>query len=197
MISERDCLPRTIPLYFKFPENLNVIEIEGYKAYEYIKPPEVDNLIKEYSDTHDLNKYNYLCINLVGGLPFAEDLIRLQGYKGEVINIEYHENGQIVTPIPKHLRDNERLCVIDDVLDQYITGRMIQNHAPKAQLIYLTKKIGVLDDESTIKNCSWLSEVDKKCWLLGKGMNGENNGDGYPKDWGRNYRGIAVKRLPS
>lgn len=177
--------------YYPFPKDPDIINIEGRKAFEYINKEKLDNIIKNFSYTHNLNQFKYLCINMIGGLPFANDLLKYQNFKGEIITIEYHQNGQIVTPIPKYLCGDPELCCIDDVLDQYITGTMIQKDSPNAKLIYLARKINV-HTVQPVHDCQWAVEVDNH-WLLGKGLNGETTGDGYPKDWGRNYGGIAVK----
>lgn len=176
--------------YFAFPEKPDIIKIDGIDAYNYITGHELDKLIKKFSETVNLRQFDYICVNQMGGGFFAHELMRLQKYKGKLIDIEYHENRNVVLPIPEHLK-KAKLAVIDDVLDRFITGGMIQKDAPQASLFYLTKKRNVIPNNQ-LHNCQWASEVDNQ-WLLGGGMNGETESDGYPENWGRTYHGIAVK----
>lgn len=182
--------PEFRPPYYHFPELPTTISVDGLDAWEYITDRELDKIIDNFSNRVVLKQFDVLCINLNGGNFFAQKLIEKQGYKGAIDYIEYHQDHQIVTPINKNLL-NLKIGVIDDILDTFVTGKMIQRDAPNAQLLYLTKKRGVTPP-NTLYNCVWASEIDK-VWVLGAGMDGSIPGDGYPKNWGRTYNGIAVK----
>jgi hypoxanthine-guanine phosphoribosyltransferase len=174
--------------YFPFPETPKEILIQGIAAHEYVGRVELGKIIDEFSRQVNLNWYDVLCVNLRGGVYFANELFKRQTYGGKVVTVEYHEDGTVVTPVPEGLVGH--IAVIDDVLDKYITGSMIQRDAPSAQLLYLTKKPAT--PSNNISKCVWACEVDN-VWLLGAGMNGEMPGDGLPTDWGREFSGIAAK----
>lgn len=187
-----DRLKRFRPPYIPFPKNPKIVEIDGHPAHNYISQNELSRLIDDFSQHVNLNWYDTVCINLACGEFFANELFKRQSFNGNIINIEYHEDKRIVTPVPKWLR-GRRFAVVDDVLDKFITGELIRSDAPLSDLLYMTKKKYVTP-ENRLNGCYWACEVDSE-WLLGGGMNGEEDGDNLPDNWGRNLPAIAAKIL--
>ena len=178
--------------HIEIPVNHRYVTIDGYSAYAYVSPEEVDRHVQNFSERMDLNWYDQIFINMNGGIVFAADLIKLQKYTGKVRLIEYHPDGRVPKPIPAEFRD-QKIAVIDDILDTGATAKLIREHFPDAAMLCLVrKKSKDQTNKDEVQNSACAFEVDNK-WLLGRGMNGDTKGDGLPENWGRGYRGIAYK----
>ena len=184
----RELLPTISPRYFPFPADPETIIIDGIPAYKYVDETDIQKLIMDFRSQINLNWYEAIFLNREGGIPFGVDVAN-----GHPVGfIKYKEDGEISIPIPGRLK-YARILVLDDIYDTGITGSLIKLDAPNARLVYLTRKRDVPNLRS-LEDTVWLSEIDK-IWALGKGMNGEQPGDGLPVDWGRTFPGIAAKIL--
>lgn len=190
MKERRDNLPRITPPFFEFSKNPKKFELEGNLVYEYIKPNDMEMIIRSFANQIDLNWFDKIVVNLKGGEYFAKSLAKLQNYQKPIIDIEYHRDHKITIPVPVNLK-HQRLCVIDDILDGGGTGLDILNDAPNASFIFLTKKNGIENQISIPRSLVALQISD--VWVGGCGMNLESDGDGLPKDFARNYPGLVAK----
>lgn len=104
-INSPDRLNTYKPRYFEFPENPKTITVEWHSAYQYIIPSDLDRSIASFSEQLNLNWFDTILINQKGGQFFANKLLQRQGrnFTGNILNIEYHEDRRIVTPVPDYL----------------------------------------------------------------------------------------------
>lgn len=63
--------------------------------------------------------------------------------------------------------------------------------APLATILFLTQKIGI-KNQIPIENKRVALRIDD-VWVGGCDLNLEDEGDGLPKDFARDYKGIVVK----
>lgn len=51
----------------------------------------MDRIILDFAKQIDLNRFDMVLVNQVGGGYFAREIARIQNYKKPMINIEYHK----------------------------------------------------------------------------------------------------------
>lgn len=184
------------PDYIQFTERSLRIDIEGKEALQYIDPTYLKEKVAQFSEYHPLRAFDRVYYNLTGGEGFAFTLATLQGYGVKnLVQCEYHPDGRIPTPIQEE-DINKNILILDDTQDTRRTTDLIRLRAPKATMFFLTRKM--IPNQILLPNSAIVLDVDDE-WILGgsgfggRGMNGDIPGDGYPKDWGRGYEGLAVK----
>ncbi len=184
--------------YFKFPSQPTKIEIQGHQVYDYISPEQITRVIENISSQVRLSEYAAVGYNRKGGKYLLDRLVKLQGYKGSIFEIEYHrsKNGygaDVVQGIPAELA-NEGLGIVEDVWDSGGVFKKICDDAPHATCIALVRKIGI-PNQIIVPNVVIVGAKTDIVWLGGCGMNMDCPGDGLPKDFLRDYDGIAAKIL--
>ncbi len=179
--------------YFPFPENPELITIGKYKVYEYIKPMEMENYIKQLAELVNFNDYDHVFVNMEGGMFLFKELSKLKNYSKIPVLIEYHRpnNGfgaNITTPVPDELKGTKGL-VIDDIYDSGgVLRAILAELSPKSSAITLLTKKGIAG-QIPIPGIKIGLSVDN-VWIAGCGM---DMGFDREKDTIRNYPGIVVK----
>lgn len=176
--------------FIEFPERPEIMSLEGYDVYKYIEPSEMANLVKRFSEKINLNWFDAIAVNQIGGEYFAQELARLQSYSKPIFDIEYHRDHRIVKAVPQELR-GLKIGVIDDIRDSGGTGQDILEDAPLASFLFLTEKVDVPNQINFPRSASVVKI--NNVWVGGCKMNLDAPGDGLPENFGRDYPGIIVK----
>lgn len=192
MIDVVDKLPKIIAPMFEFRKNPKIFNLDGFDVYKYIDPKDMNNLIENLSRQVNLNWFDAILVNQMGGSYFANKLIKLQNYQGQIVDIKYHQNHTVDIRVPDELR-NKKIGVVDDILDTGGTTRDILNDAHLATFIYLTQKVGVPEQYLPARHYSAVKISN--VWVGGCCMNLDTPGDGLPKDFARSYEGLIAKIL--
>lgn len=185
-------VPEVSPPYIKFPDHPKEMVLAGVKVYDYISPVIMDRIILDFAKRVDLNRFDMVLVNQVGGDYFAREIARIQNYKNPMIDIEYHRDGRIVTPIPQELK-TANIGIVEDIYDGGGTAENMLKDAENATFLFLTQKMGI-PKQIPIPNKRVALRIDY-VWVGGCGLNLEADGDGLPKDFARDYKGIVVKIL--
>lgn len=192
-IETRGQVPEFSPPYIAFGKDRpKEIELNGYKVYDYISPTTMARVIRDFAWHINLDRFDAILINQIGGGYFAREIAKIQNYKKPMIDIEYHRDGRVVTPIPKELYD-AKVGIAEDILDTGGTAQRMLKDAPHATILFLTQKIGI-NNQIPIENKRVALRIDD-VWVGGCDLNLEDDGDGLPKNFARDYKGIVVKIL--
>ncbi|HKB88225.1 MAG TPA: hypothetical protein VKC53_01110 [Patescibacteria group bacterium] len=190
MITENQLTFKFDTRYLRFPEEPKKINIGGFEFYDYISPQAMNAIIQNFSDHINLRMFDEVLVNQSGGDHFAKNLAYLQKYDRKIIDINYARGGKIKTPVPDHLRD-KKIAIIEDILDGGGTAQRMVEDAPNATILFMTQKINV-PNQMPIDHKLVALLIDN-VWVGGFGMNIDDEGDSLPKDFLRDYPGLAAK----
>lgn len=190
MIDIFEELPKDTTPVFIFPKNPEIIILDGFQVYKYLESYQMEEYIRNFSSKIKLDWFDAIGINQFGADPFAQELIKLQGYKGPVFDIEYHRDHKIEKAIPDRYKD-KKVGFIEDILDSGGTTKDILNDCPLGTFLYLTEKIDVHGQFAPPRYRSAVKISD--VWVGGFGMNMDSSGDGLPKNFARDKRALYAK----
>ena len=189
------------PKFFTLDSNRTPVVLDGrHTAVVIVDADQVNECFERASEKIRLDDFDYVLVNATGGWFTYYKLAKLQNYQGQPIEIEVHRPaegyGAIVKKgIPDFIKNNPDadILVIDDIED---TGGVLANIMEcftNAVELVAVRKRDVPNRIQANGQIESIIEIPNKYWAFGLGMNADTEGDGWQKNFGRDFPCLMVK----
>ncbi|CAN5359372.1 hypothetical protein BH10PAT1_BH10PAT1_5750 [soil metagenome] len=194
-ISNKEIAPGYEPTYHAFVSGPTKIH-QGYEYQPYIEQEQANSDLEKFIKHLNPDNYDVIMIVEKAGWGLGDILKNTPGFENKtILSIEYHGNSHSTQekkkiPVPDDYKNSDKVLIVDTLLDEGGTAKLIEEDCPNADFVFAYKKRDV-KDQYVPKNSAWAGEIDN-LWVFGLQTDIGTTPLGHPKDYGRNYPGIGV-----